>query len=156
MAECKQCGFPYASGSKCGNCGSTDPKGSGSAGCLLVGILVFCAIAGTTKKDEQKPNSNSTPKPSASQTASKPSPPPQTTQRQSTPSPSPSHSAPQRNQTAPTRDSSQNSSQYPVGRPSGNPGYVHSPYGGHLVDVRGINRGRQVIDPVSGRIFITP
>jgi hypothetical protein len=155
MAECKQCGFPYASGSKCGNCGSTDPKGSGSAGCLLLGILVFCAIAGT-KKDDPKPNSNSTPKPSASQPASKPSPPPQPTQRPSAPAPSPSQSAPQKKQIAPTRDSSQNSSQYPMGRPSGNPGYVHSPYGGHLVDVRGISRGRQVIDPVSGRIFITP
>jgi hypothetical protein len=154
MAECKQCGFPYASGSKCGNCGSTDPKGSG--GGVLLAVVLFFGLAGMCSKDDPKPNPNATPKPSASQPSSKPSPPPQITQRPSAPSPSPSQSTPQRNQIAPTRDSSQNSSQYPLGRPSGNPGYVHSPYGGHLVDVRGISRGRQVIDPVSGRIFITP
>ena len=42
------------------------------------------------------------------------------------------------------------------GRFSGTYGYVYSPYTGQLVDVRGIPRGAQVVDPSTGRIFYNP
>jgi hypothetical protein len=120
MAECKQCGFHYANGSKCGNCGSTDPKGS--VGGVLLVVVLFFGLAGMCSKDD--PNSNSKPTPAVSQPASTPASTPQPTQRLSPHSPSPSHSAQQKNQIAPTKDSSQNSSQYPLGRLSGNSGYL--------------------------------
>ena len=42
------------------------------------------------------------------------------------------------------------------GRFSGTYGYVYSPFSGQLVDVRGIPRGAQVVDPSTGRIFYNP
>lgn len=42
------------------------------------------------------------------------------------------------------------------GRFSGTYGYVYSPYSGQLVDVRGIPRGAQVVDPSTGRVFFNP
>jgi hypothetical protein len=46
---------------------------------------------------------------------------------------------------------------YPYGRPSGNAGYVYSPYGTHaLIDVRGIPRGAMVKDPSTNGIFLNP
>ena len=43
------------------------------------------------------------------------------------------------------------------GRQSGRYGFVYSPYGRRdLVDVRGLPRGAQVVDPFSGRIFLNP
>jgi hypothetical protein len=43
------------------------------------------------------------------------------------------------------------------GRYSGRYGYVYSPYGtGNLVDVRGLPRGAQVVDPYTGRVFLNP
>jgi hypothetical protein len=43
------------------------------------------------------------------------------------------------------------------GRRSGRYGFVYSPYGqGNLVDVRGVPRGAQVVDPFCGRIFLNP
>ena len=44
----------------------------------------------------------------------------------------------------------------PHGRFSGTPGYVYSPYSHDLIDVRGVRRGAQVVDPVSGRVFVNP
>ena len=44
----------------------------------------------------------------------------------------------------------------PYGRFSGTPGYVYSPYSHDLIDVRGVRRGVEVVDPVSGRVFINP
>lgn len=44
----------------------------------------------------------------------------------------------------------------PYGRFSGTYGYVYSPYTGQLVNVRGIPRGAQVVDPSTGRVFINP
>ena len=46
---------------------------------------------------------------------------------------------------------------YPMAQPSGQPGFVISPYYPHnLIDVRGIPRGAQVQDPSTGKIFINP
>lgn len=46
---------------------------------------------------------------------------------------------------------------YPYGRPSGTRGYVYSPYSrGQLVDVRGIPHGAQVVDPITGQVFLNP
>ncbi len=43
------------------------------------------------------------------------------------------------------------------GRHSGRYGFVYSPYGsGNLVDVRGLPRGAQVVDPYTGRVFLNP
>jgi hypothetical protein len=43
------------------------------------------------------------------------------------------------------------------GRRSGRYGFVYSPYGhGDLLDVRGLPRGAQVVDPDSGRVFLNP
>jgi len=43
------------------------------------------------------------------------------------------------------------------GRHSGRYGFVYSPYGRRdLVDVRGLPRGAQVMDPFSGRVFLNP
>jgi len=42
------------------------------------------------------------------------------------------------------------------GRFSGTYGYVYSPYSGQLIDVRGIPRGAQVVDPSTGRVFYNP
>ncbi len=45
----------------------------------------------------------------------------------------------------------------PVARRTGTPGYVISPYRPYAtVDVRGVRRGAQVIDPASNRVFINP
>jgi hypothetical protein len=46
---------------------------------------------------------------------------------------------------------------YPVGRPAGRYGLVISPYYPHnVIDVRGIPRGEQVLDPSVNRVFINP
>jgi osmotically inducible lipoprotein OsmB len=46
---------------------------------------------------------------------------------------------------------------YPVGRLTGRPGFVISPYEPYnRIDVRGIPHGVQVQDPSTGRIFINP
>lgn len=46
---------------------------------------------------------------------------------------------------------------YPVGEPTERPGFVVSPYPpNNLIDVRGIPRGAQVLDPSVNRVFITP
>ncbi len=46
---------------------------------------------------------------------------------------------------------------YPYGRPADQYGFVISPYYPHnIIDVRGIPRGVQVIDPSVNRIFINP
>jgi len=46
---------------------------------------------------------------------------------------------------------------YPMAHPSGQPGFVISPYYPHnLIDVRGIPRGAMVIDPSVQRPFIRP
>ena len=46
---------------------------------------------------------------------------------------------------------------YPMAQPSGQPGFVISPYYPHnLIDVRGIPRGAMVIDPSVQRPFIRP
>ncbi|HEX8296651.1 MAG TPA: glycine zipper domain-containing protein [Chthoniobacteraceae bacterium] len=46
---------------------------------------------------------------------------------------------------------------YPVGRRTNRPGFVTSPYPPfHLIDVRGIPRGAQVLDPSCDRVFIKP
>jgi hypothetical protein len=43
------------------------------------------------------------------------------------------------------------------GRYSGRHGFVYSPYGRRgIVDVRGLPRGAQVLDPACGRIFLIP
>jgi len=42
------------------------------------------------------------------------------------------------------------------GRFSRTYGYVYSPYTGQLVDVRGIPRGAEVVDPSTGRVFVNP
>ncbi len=44
----------------------------------------------------------------------------------------------------------------PYGRYSGTRGYVYSPYGGGLIDVRGIPRDAEVVDPRTGRVFLNP
>ena len=44
----------------------------------------------------------------------------------------------------------------PYGRSCGRYGYVYSPFTGELVNVRGIPRGAEVVDPSSGRVFINP
>jgi hypothetical protein len=44
----------------------------------------------------------------------------------------------------------------PYGRPAGRRGFVFSPYSRRLVDVRGIPRGAEVVDPFSGQIFRNP
>lgn len=44
----------------------------------------------------------------------------------------------------------------PWGQFSGTPGYVYSPFGHWLVDVRGIPRGAEVVDPHTGRRFFNP
>lgn len=47
--------------------------------------------------------------------------------------------------------------QYPVARLTDRPGFVESPYRPyHLIDVRGVPRGAQVLDPSCDRIFINP
>lgn len=49
------------------------------------------------------------------------------------------------------------SSRYPVGDRTGQRGFVRSPYRPyHIIDVRGIPPGAQVIDPSCERIFINP
>lgn len=46
---------------------------------------------------------------------------------------------------------------YPVGEPTERRGFVVSPYPPHnLIDVRGIPRGAQVLDPSVNQVFITP
>lgn len=46
---------------------------------------------------------------------------------------------------------------YPVAQPADRDGFVTSPYPPHnLIDVRGIPRGAQVMDPSVNRVFITP
>jgi hypothetical protein len=51
----------------------------------------------------------------------------------------------------------EDSGSYPVGRPSRRWGFVFSPYYPHnLIDVRGIPRGEQVLDPSVDRVFINP
>ena len=46
---------------------------------------------------------------------------------------------------------------YPVGEPTERSGFVLSPYPpNNLIDVRGIPRGAQVLDPSVNRVFITP
>lgn len=46
---------------------------------------------------------------------------------------------------------------YPMGDVTSQRGFVRSPYRPyHLIDVRGIPRGAQVIDPSCERIFINP
>ena len=48
-------------------------------------------------------------------------------------------------------------SRYPIGRFTRNDGFVRSPYEPyHVIDVRGIPQGAQVIDPSCERIFINP
>ncbi len=41
MAHCKQCDYPYATITKCTNCGSTNPPGKKSN---FVGILIVVLI----------------------------------------------------------------------------------------------------------------
>ena len=46
---------------------------------------------------------------------------------------------------------------YPVGRSSGRRGFVTSPFPPyHLIDVRGVPHGAQVLDPSCNRVFINP
>ena len=55
------------------------------------------------------------------------------------------------------RDNDRDRDRYPVGRLTGRPGFVVSPYSPYnRIDVRGIPRGAQVEDPSTGRIFINP
>ena len=49
-----------------------------------------------------------------------------------------------------------NPDNFPTARRTQDPGYVYSPYGGHVVDVRGFHRGEIVVDPKSGNPFIVP
>lgn len=45
MAKCKQCDYPYATGRKCPNCGSTNPSGASSLGGIVVILLIIYFIS---------------------------------------------------------------------------------------------------------------
>ena len=45
MAKCTNCDYPYASGSKCPNCGSSNPKGKMSIGGVIVLIFIIYALS---------------------------------------------------------------------------------------------------------------
>ena len=53
--------------------------------------------------------------------------------------------------------SGQGRSRYPWGRPTGQSGFVRSPYQPYrIVDVRGLPHRSEVIDPYTDRIFVNP